>query len=176
MTGIFARGAVERADVGIGPYGIPCRGGRPCPPGPDNATPCRAGPMCPAGGRGKNPPVTASPCQPPLGKGARGTGVADCHSQCAHWLRNDSFFAWSVVHGRRATARVAPTGWCAPYAADVKTGRHRRGCLPGGRLILYASIPRLVRYFFTIRATLKVIASSNSRRSRPVSFLIFSRR
>ena len=25
-------GAVERADVGIGPYGIPCRGGRPCPP------------------------------------------------------------------------------------------------------------------------------------------------
>ena len=77
---------------------------------------------------------------------------------------------------QRATARVAPTGWCALYAADVKTGRHRRGCLPGGRLILYASIPRLVRYFFTIRATLKVIASSNSRRSRPVSFLIFSRR
>ena len=41
------------------------------------------------GVRGKNPPVTASPCQPPLGKGAEGTEVADCHSQCAHWLRND---------------------------------------------------------------------------------------
>ena len=40
----------------------------------------------------------------------------------------------------------------------------------------YASMPRLVRYFFTMRATLKVMASSNSRRSRPVSFLIFSRR
>ena len=40
----------------------------------------------------------------------------------------------------------------------------------------YASIPRLVRYFFTISATLKVMASSNSRRSNPVSFLIFSRR
>ena len=26
---------------------------------------------------GRNPPVTASPCQPPLGKGAKGTGVAD---------------------------------------------------------------------------------------------------
>ena len=38
-----------------------------------------------------NPPVTASPCQPPLGKGAEGTGDADCHSQCAHWLRNDTF-------------------------------------------------------------------------------------
>ena len=26
--------------------------------------------------QGKNPPVTASPCQPPLGKGAKRTGVA----------------------------------------------------------------------------------------------------
>ena len=77
----------------------------------------------------RNPPVTASPCQPPLGKGAlgRGDGLpqpvtgaeeirvsfrdqsadwswesvislrkskgdADCHSQCAHWLRNDTFY------------------------------------------------------------------------------------
>ena len=162
-----------RADVGIGPYGgeteiRPLSGGRGRTP------PLRK--RYKGRGTRRNPPVTASPCQPPLGKGAKGTGDADCHSQCAHWLRNDIFFAWSVVHGRRATARVAPTGWCAPYAADAKTGRHRRGCLPGGRLILYASILRLVRYFFTIRATLKVIASSNSRRSRPVSFLIFSRR
>ena len=42
--------------------------------------------------RGKNPPVTVLPCQPPLGKGAKGTGVTDCHSQCAHWLRNDREF------------------------------------------------------------------------------------
>ena len=84
--------------------------------------------------REKNPPVTASPCQPPLGKGAEGTGEriatgalrprndgsrknlrviprpvrrlvvgirntpaqrsrrTDCHSQCAHWLRNDREF------------------------------------------------------------------------------------
>ena len=41
------------------------------------------------GVRKKNPPVTASPCQPPLGKGALETGDTDCHSQCAHWLRND---------------------------------------------------------------------------------------
>ena len=41
----------------------------------------------------KNPPVTAAPCQPPLGKGAMKTGDADCRSRCAHWLRNDSFFA-----------------------------------------------------------------------------------
>ena len=33
--------------------------------------------------RGRNPPVTASPCQPPLGKGAEGTGDADCHGRVA---------------------------------------------------------------------------------------------
>ena len=68
------KGCGRRADVGIGPYGIPCRGGRPCPPSPGNATLCRAGPVCPAVGAVRNPPVTASPCQPPLGKGAEGTG------------------------------------------------------------------------------------------------------
>lgn len=50
---------------------------------------------------------------------------------------------------------------------------------PGPAHFLYAvqeSMPRLVRYFLTIRATLNVMASSNSRRSRPVSFLIFSSR
>ena len=42
------------------------------------------------GGRGeRNPPVTASPCQPLLGKGALRTGDADCHSRYAHRLRND---------------------------------------------------------------------------------------
>ena len=40
-------------------------------------------------GAKRNPPVTAAPCQPPLGKGDEGTGDADCHGQCAHWLRND---------------------------------------------------------------------------------------
>ena len=52
---VFARGAVQvrRRDEGTPPYGTVCRGGRPCPPAPDNATPCRAGPVCPAG-CGKN--------------------------------------------------------------------------------------------------------------------------
>ena len=77
----------------------------------------------------RNPPVTASPCQPPFRQGGLGTGMriatpvtgaeeirvsfrdqsadwswesviplrkskgdADCHSQCAHWLRNDTFY------------------------------------------------------------------------------------
>ena len=33
----------------------------------------------------------------------------DCHSQCAHWLRNDMVFTRGAVQDRRATARVAPT-------------------------------------------------------------------
>ena len=78
------RGAVRRRGEGTPPY---------------NSNFCRAGPVCPAGA-GRNPPVTASPCQPPLGKGAEGTGVTDCHSQCAHWLRNDSFFTGGAVQAR----------------------------------------------------------------------------
>ena len=53
----------------------------------------------------RNPPVTALPCQPPLGKGAEGTGDADCHSQCAHWLRNDRVFARGAVGGGLRDAR-----------------------------------------------------------------------
>ena len=124
-----------RRDTWVPPYGTVCRGGRPCPPAPDNVTPCRAGPVCPAGcgknsgravedagpygwvtrgcgmsgrcrhrplrkrnkrcnGRAtarvaptkalqraqeKNPPVTASPCQPPLGKEAKDGGYGLPH-------------------------------------------------------------------------------------------------
>ena len=65
--------------------------------------------------RGKNPPVTALPCQPPLGKGALGTGDADCHSQCAHWLRNDREF-YMGCGGRRADRGVHPYGYVETLA------------------------------------------------------------
>ena len=65
----------------------------------------------------RNPPVTASPCQPPLGKGAEGTGDADCHSQCAHWLRNDRVFARGAVGG----------GVRAPRPTEGYKGRGRTG-------------------------------------------------
>ena len=58
----------------------------------------------------KNPPVTASPCQPPLGKGAKGTGDADCHSQFANWPRNDMVFARSRCKAGGRTGSFAPTG------------------------------------------------------------------
>ena len=77
---------VRRADRGIRPYGSVTRGamgGRP------RGSPLRkrykgcgkAGGVEPrpyervTRGAGKNPPVTASPCQPPLGKRAEGTGM-----------------------------------------------------------------------------------------------------
>ena len=37
-------------------------------------------------------------------------GGTDCHSQCAHWLRNDSFFARSAVVGGRRDTWVPPCG------------------------------------------------------------------
>ena len=58
----------------------------------------------------RNPPVTASPCQPPLGKGTKEAGDADCHSQFANWLRNDMVFCKESVQGRRADVGVRPYG------------------------------------------------------------------
>ena len=55
------------------------------------------------------------PCGRP---GARST---DCHSQCAHWLRNDGLFARGTV-GRRDT-------WVPPYTALLCRGG--RPCPPG---------------------------------------------
>ena len=118
------RGEAGRC-IGIGPYETVCRGGvLPRPRATARVAPTEGYKRC---GGVKNPPVTASPCQPPLGKGAKGTGEriatasdrsrrnsrviprpvrrlvvgirntpaqiqrgTDCHSQCAHWLRNDT--------------------------------------------------------------------------------------
>ena len=55
-----------------------------------------------------NPPVTASPCQPPLGKGGRGDGGTDCHDQFANWSRNDTLQGVRCVVGGRTEAS-APT-------------------------------------------------------------------
>ena len=91
---------------------------------------------------------------------------------------------------RRGAMPTSPRRACAvslwavrvirPYAPAPRNKQKKTG---GASLFYmqlfvcsYASMPRLVRYFLTIRATLKVMASSNSRRSRPVSFLIFSSR
>ena len=68
------KGCGRRADVGIGPYGSACRGGRPCPPSPGNATLCRAGPVCPAGGAGKESPSHGFAVPAPFRQGGQGDG------------------------------------------------------------------------------------------------------
>ena len=52
---------------------------------------------------------------------------ADCHSQCAHWLRNDGLFARGTV-GRRDT-------WVPPYTALFCRGG--RPCPPGSARSLW---------------------------------------
>ena len=59
-----------------------------------------------------NPPVTTSPCQPPLGKGAEGTGDADCHtSDIGHW------FAMTGIFARGAWGR-----WMRIATTSLRTG------------------------------------------------------
>ena len=72
--------SVTRSAVGGRPQGSPLRRGYK---------------ECDAG---RNPPVTASPCQPPLGKGAEGTGDADCHtSDIGHWFAMTGGFTRGAV-------------------------------------------------------------------------------
>ena len=44
----------------------------------------------------------------PFRQGAKGTGDADCHSQCAHWLRNDRGVTRGAVGNRLADRGVRP--------------------------------------------------------------------
>ncbi len=87
-------------------------------------------------GAKRNPPVTASPCQPPLGKGAEGTGEADCHSQCANWLRNDRALQgvrWLVgggTHGSRPTRIFVGQGPCALPGVQHKTDGRTEASAP----------------------------------------------
>ena len=90
---------------------------------------------CGGTGAGKNPPVTASPCQPPLGKGAEETGNADCHSQCAHWLRNDTVNKRCGISPGGRTEASAPTE-CLPI--ELRRGRRPRRPAP----ITRGAVPR----------------------------------
>ena len=62
----------------------------------------------------------------PFRQGAKGTGDADCHSQCAHWLRNDRGVTRGAVGNRLADRGVRPYGGymgCGKRAAgDMQKG------------------------------------------------------
>ena len=61
------------------------------------------------GVRGKKPPVTASPCRGPLGKGAMGTGVRIATTSLQTGLAMTPFTRGAVQH-RRADRVVRPYG------------------------------------------------------------------
>ena len=84
------RSAVGRDDVGIVPYG-----------GLQEV-------------RGRNPPVTATPCQPPLGKGAEGTG-----GRIATASVRTGLAMTGGVHGVRGNIRRADRG-VRPYGSATK--------------------------------------------------------
>ena len=63
----------------------------------------------------------------PFRQGAKGTGDADCHSQCAHWLRNDRGVTRGAVGNRLADRGVRPYGGVTRSAVNGPPGICRRG-------------------------------------------------
>ena len=66
------------------------------------------------GVREKNPPVTAAPCQPPLGKGAMETGDADCEAGVR------TGFAMTVLFFMEAVLRTVFAGGAGGGATGRK--------------------------------------------------------
>ena len=154
---------------------------------------CRAGPMCPAekcvpGGGAHGPRPTGRYVEPRVGDVVPQGHLFRCapRQDAVPYIRYADTLACLFVGG---DAHIAPPCLCGiPSGGQshppLRTRPAQQAKKTGGAGLFYmqlfvcsyASMPRLVRYFLTIRATLKVMASSNSRRSRPVSFLIFSSR
>ena len=59
-------------------------------------------------GEVRYPPVTSLLCQPPLGKGAEGTGDGLRTSDIGHWFAMTGSFTWSAVG--RADVGIDPYG------------------------------------------------------------------
>ena len=78
--------------------------------------------------RGNNPPVTALPCQPPLGKRAMGTGGRIATASVRTGFAMTWFFARGAVRGRRRGEGILPYGEVASSAI----GRADRGVRPCG--------------------------------------------
>ena len=111
---------------------------------------------------GRNPPVTASPCQPPLGKGAEGTGVRIATASVRTGFAMTGFYGGCRGMSGGRTEASAPTD----DKKCGKTGRRgrrplRRGCKRcGGRATArvaptegYASISYtyiIKQYFFAM--------------------------
>ena len=54
-------------------------------------------------------PLLAESAPPETKQGVQCAGTTDCHSQCAHWLRNDIFFCKGCLRHRAALRLFLPT-------------------------------------------------------------------
>ena len=66
-----------------------------------------------ARGAGKESPSHGFAVPAPFRQGVREDEGTDCHSQCAHWLRNDMAFSWGAVQirvGRRVIGGAVGRG------------------------------------------------------------------
>ena len=79
----------------------------------------------------KNPPVTASPCQPPLGKGAERTGGRIAAASVRTGFAMTGGFARGAVRGRRRGEGTPPYGRVIRGAVggEVQKKTARRRCL-----------------------------------------------
>ena len=145
MTGIFARGAVQdrRATARVAPtkalQGVRW-GGRTGASAPTESLIAGEGGTMWASSPtkvfqevrcGTESPSHGFAVTAPFRQGGRGDGGTDCHSQCAHWLRNDMVF-----HGARGKAGRRG-GDTLPYEGKRKAGETgRRGRRPLRKCIL----------------------------------------
>ena len=141
--GVVIDGAVCGGTHGSRPTGYFCRG-RAC-------VPCRE---CGV----RIPQLRLRPVQPPLGKGAMGTGDADCHDQFANWSRNDTFSRsacvslWCVGEGlcpsRRAGKSAKRRRWRMQRAGFEEVPRLADTTVAGNRLARrWAREPRPYEFF-----------------------------
>ena len=106
------------------------------------------GPRVLLGVRGKESPSHGFAVPAPFRQGGHGDGGTDCHSQCAHWLRNDTL---QVVRWGGPMWASAPTeglpielrrGRCPHRPADLPEGNNFLGQPCRNRPAEFARCPR----------------------------------
>ena len=81
-------------------------------------------------------------------KGAAGgiggrRGITDCHSQCAHWLRNDTFFARGTVGSGQQGEGTPPYGNVSRSAVSGASGKSAKRCQWQMKRAGFEEVPRL---------------------------------
>ena len=87
-------------------------------------------------------PAAAGRKCPAVGIGGR-RGITDCHSQCAHWLRNDTFFARGTVGSGRQGEGTSLYGNVSRSAVSGASGKSAKRCQWQMKRAGFEEVPRL---------------------------------